>query len=71
MSCKREKSKLACSIPSASDILEISSAVSEISGRAKAVTAMAATGSIYKYFNLAHGFDFSFNIIVIRFLSLL
>ena len=50
---------------------EISSTFSEISGRAKAVTAIAANGSTYKYFNRAHGFDFSFNIIVIRFLSLL
>ena len=45
---------------------EISSAFSEISGRAKAVTAIAASGSTYKYFKRAQGFDFSFNIIVIR-----
>ena len=50
---------------------EISAAFSEISGRAKAVTVMAANGSTYRYFKRAHGLDFSFNIIVIRFLSVL
>ena len=48
---------------------EISSNSLEISGRAKAATAMTANGSTYRYLSRAHGLDFFFNIIVIRFLS--
>jgi len=50
---------------------EISSDTEVTSGRAKAVTARAATGITYKHFIRAQGLDFSFNIMVIRFLRLL
>ena len=49
--------------------LEISDICREISGRAKTATAVAATGSTKAYFILAHGLDFLFCIIVIRFIS--
>ena len=50
-------------------VTEISLNSLETSGRANAATAMAASGSTYKYFKRAHGLDFFLIIIVIRFLS--
>ena len=49
---------------------EISSELDEISAvKVNDLTAITANGSTYRYLSRAHGLDFFFNIIVIRFLS--